>query len=345
MKQKMVMIVTILLLSISLSIPSAMGQAKAIKLQIASWNVPKDPNTEVLKAIAADLEQVSKGQITSDISFRALGKPEDYYDAAVAGICDIAYVGLPYTPGRFPISEVLGLPIKFPNNQITAKAHYELWKRGYLNKQFSDVHVICVGSTSPYVILWAKEIPNTLAAFKSKKVRSPGGPWSVLLEALGVVPVGVSVAESYMALEKGTIDGILQTWPAVPVFKLNEVSRYVTELNLTGFGFAVVMNKTSYDKLPPEARTALDNNAEKYSLLMGKMHQGFNEVGMKMIKDSKGLIQPLPAEEQKLVTARLRPIFDKWAKDTNAKGLPGTKVLDELYSILQTLGVKEPFPK
>jgi TRAP-type C4-dicarboxylate transport system substrate-binding protein len=319
--------------------------AEKIQLAIASWNVPKDPNTKVLKAIAEDLEKATGGTVTSNISFKALGKPTEYYDAVANGICDIAYVGLPYTPGRFPFSEMLGLPINLPTNVITTKAHYQLWKKGYLDEQFADVHPIAVGSTSPYNFFWGKEPVTDLAGFKGKKIRAPGGPWSALVEAVGGVPVSVAVGEMYMALERGTIDGILQTWPAVPVFKLHEVSGSMTEMNLCGFTFVVAMNKDSYQKLPPEAKKVLDQNAEKYSLIMGNAHHGFNQVGMKMMAGANRKVNKLSAADRNEMNKRINPIFKKWISDMEKRGLPGKKALDELYVILQDLGVKEPFVK
>jgi len=316
---------------------------KQMNLAIASWNVPKDPNTKALKAILADLEKATGGSVTGTISFKALGKPSAYYDAVSNGICDIAYVGLPYTPGRFPFSEMLGLPIYFPDNVITTKAHYGLWKEGYLNKQFGAAHTLCVGSTSPYNFFWAKEPVTTLEGFKGKKIRCPGGPWSALVEAIGGVPVSVSAGEMYMAIERGTIDGILQTWPAVPVFKLHEVCHAMTEMNLCGFAMAIFMNKDTYAKLPAAAKAMLEKNREKYSLIMGNAHNNFNKVGKKLMAKAK--IVKLSPEDQKQMGRLIKPIFNKWVQDMNARNLPGQKALDALHTILLDLGVKEPFFK
>ena len=342
----------ILLVSVLVSIfitPILAGSVwagKPLKLAIASWNVPKDPNSKVLQAIADDLAKITGGEITAEISYKALGKPQDYYDAVNMGICDIAYVGLPYTPGQFPFSEMLGLPIRFPDNLITTKAHYMLWKKGYLDKQFSDVKPLCVGSTSPYNFLWGgNEAVSTLAGFKGKKIRCPGGPWTAMTEALGGIPVSVSAAESYMAVERGVIDGIMQVWPAVPVFKLSEVCKHVTEMNLSGFGFAIVMNKGTYEKLPDSAKKMLEDNKEKYSMMMGGAHHKFNQFGMKMMIDAGGMITKLNAADAAEMDKRLKPLFDKWVKDMEKRKLPGKKALDDMYDFLVEQGVENPFEK
>ena len=328
-----------------LSIPVLQAEDKPIKLNVASWNVPNDPNTKVLEAISADLRESTGGTVTTEISFKTLGKAEDYYDGVVMGMCDMAYVGLPYTPGRFPMSEMLGLPILFPDNNTAAKAHYELLKKGYLDKQFKDVKVIAVGTTSPYNFIWGKQSVPTLADFKGKKIRCPGGPWTKFTEILGGVPVSVSAAESYMAVDKGIIDGLLQSWPAVPVFKINEVCKYVTQLNLTAFTFAIVVNPNTFNKLPQAAKDVLTHNVEKYSLHMGKAHDGFNQVGMKLMADAGAKVESLSPEDTAVMKKMFKPMFDEWVKEMDGKGLPGKKAMDDIYIALEAMGVKEPFVK
>jgi TRAP-type C4-dicarboxylate transport system substrate-binding protein len=173
----------------------------SIKLQLYSWNVPADPSTKVLEQIAKDLEEGTKGQVASQITFQSLGGPNDAYDIAVGGLADIVYVSLPYTPGRFPFTDMLGLPINFPTNTIAGKANYELLKRGYLDKQFADVRVLSVGSCSPYIFYWAKSVKADLDAFKGKKISASGGPWSDVVKALGGIPVGgIAAPDCYMSL-------------------------------------------------------------------------------------------------------------------------------------------------
>jgi TRAP-type C4-dicarboxylate transport system substrate-binding protein len=316
-----------------------------MKLAIASWNVQADPNTKVLMAIAEDLEKATGGRVTSDISFKALGKETTYYDAVANGICDIAYVALPYTRGAFPFSEMIGLPIHYPDNVITTKAHYALWKKGYLDKQFADVHTLSVGSMSPYNFFWTKEPVTTLAGFKGKKIRSPGGPWNELVEALGGVPVSITAGETYMAVERGTVDGVFWGWPAMPVFKLHEIVSSMTEINMLGFAFGVFMNKDTYKKLPDEAKAVLKNNAERYSLIMGNAHNGFNKIGMDLFAKANRKIYKLSAADQAKMRELIKPIFRKWVEGMEARNLKGEEALDALYVILQDLGVKEPFLK
>lgn len=341
------------LLGLMVVIPLLVGnctaaQEKTIKLMIYSWNVPKDPSTKALEQIAIDLKEATEGQVTADITFQSLGGPKDAYDVALKGLADIVYVSMPYTPGRFPFTDMLGLPIYFPDNTIAGKAHYELLKRGYLDKQFADVHVLSVGGCSPYIFYWGKKIDpaKTLHAFKGRKISASGGPWAGLVKALDAVPVGgLAAPDCYLALETGVVDAVLNLWAMVPVFKIHEISSHITNMSLCCFGNGIVINKKSYKKLPKKAKAVLDKNVEKYSLMQTAGFTNFNNVGKKIFLESGGTIHTLSETDTARMRERLKPIFDKWVDDMEARGLPGRNALDELYTILQDLGVKEPFAR
>lgn len=321
----------------------ASASAQAIKFHLASWNVPADPTSKVLEAIAADLKAATGGRVTSEISFQALGKPGDYYDALAGGLCDIAYIGLPYTPGRFPLSEGLMLPIAYPSNIIRVKTAYAMWKKGFFDQQFADIKVFAIANTVDFLFMWRKVSVTTLAGFKGKKVSAPGGIQTEMVAATGATPLNMPVTEIYSALETGVIDGACQGWPFIPVFKAQEVCKYATEPSRSAFPCVLAINKASYNKLPKEAQAVIDNNSEKYSLMQAEGFQKFNDLGKKMFLDAGGKIDILSPTYTAELDRLYKPIFGKWADGAKAKGLPADKFLDELYSVLVGLGVKQPF--
>lgn len=323
----------------------APAPAKPIKLHMASFNVPADPTTKVLEAIAADLEAATGGMVTADISFQALGKASEYYDALTGGLCDIAYIGLPYTPGRFHLSEGLMLPIPYPDNVFRVKAGYAMWQKGYFDKQFADIKVFAILNTVDFLYMWPEEPVTTLAGIKGKKLSAPGGVQTDMVEAVGGIPVSMPVQDIYVALETGVIDGACQGWPFIPVFKGHEVVKYATEPSRGAFPCLLAINKDSYKKLPKEAKAVIDNNTEKYSLMQAEGFKKFDELGKKILLDAGGRIDTLSAADIAEMDRLYKPIYDKWISDAEAQGLPGDKFLNDLYSVLEELGVKEPFAR
>lgn len=345
MKRIVYCIMTVFLVVLMISSGSSWAAEKTIKFHIAHWNVPADPNTKVLKAIAADLEKATEGRVKSEISWKALGKPGDYYDALVNGLCDIALFGPTYSPGRFPFSEMFTLPIYYPSNIVIVKAYYALWKKGYFDKRFKDFIPFAVGNHGPFQFMWRDKPILDLAGLKGKKVSAPYAILSEFVEAAGATPVGMPVTEVYVALDTGVLDGAFQIWPAMPVFKMHEVVKYVTEISLGSGPYVIGINKSSYKKLPKEAKEVIDNNHERYSLMMAQAFQGFNDLGKKIFLGAGGKLDKFPPVETKKLNERSKPIFAKWVKETEARGLPAQDALDELYSVLKGLGVETPFAR
>ena len=343
MKKIVCCLLAVMLVASILAGACAPAPEKPIKLHIASWNVPADPTTKVLEAIAADLEVATGGMVTAEISFQALGKPADYYDALTGGLCDIAYIGLPYTAGRFPLSEGLALPIAYPDNVIRVKAAYAMWQKGYFDEQFADIKVFAIANTVDFLYFWPKKPVTTLAEFKGKKISAPGIIQTDMIAAVGGVPINMPVTDIYSALETGVLDGCCQGWPAIPVFKFHEVAKFATEPSRSAFPCIIAINEDTYKKLPKEAKAVIDNNNEKYSMMQAEGFKNFDELGKKMLLDAGGKIDSLLPADIAEMDRLYKPLFDKWVSDTEAKGLPAEKFLDDLYSVLVELGMKEPF--
>lgn len=328
-----------------LTLSYSWAAGKEMKLHIAHWNVPKDPNTAVLKTIAKDIEEASDGNITSEISWKALGKPGDYYDALVNGLCDIALFGPTYSPGRFPITEMMTLPIYYPSNEVTVTAYYRLWKKGYLDKEFAKIHPIAVGNNATFLFMWRDKPVARLADLKGKKVSAPYTIHSQMVEKAGGTPVSMPVTEVYMALDTGVIDGSWQIWPAMPVFKLHEVVKYATDVSMSCGPYVIAVNKQTYKKLPGKVRDVLDQKHKEYSLMMAEAFQNFTNLGTKMFLDSGGKIEKFPPEDVAKLNDLYKPIIGDWVKQAKARGVAAEKALDELHNILVDLGVSKPFAR
>lgn len=342
---KRLYLVLIVAFSLVLALSNSWAADKGMKLHIAHWNVPKDPNTKVLQTIAKEMEEASGGTIKFEISWQALGKPGDYYDALVKGLCDIALFGPTYSPGRFPVAEMITLPIYYPSNRITVMSYYKLWKKGYLDKELSKIVPIAVGNNGGFLFMWHDKPVSTLAGLKGKKVSAPYTIHSKMVERAGATPVSMPVTEVYVALDTGVIDGSWQIWPGIPVFKLHEVVRYATDVSMSGGPYVIGINKSVYKKLPAKVREVLEKNDKRYSVMMADAFQGFTDLGRKIFLDSGGKITTFSPEDMAKLNKLYKPIFADWIKKYKARGVPAEKLLDEHYNILVDLGVKKPFAR
>ena len=83
-----------------------------IEMSVAIW-VPPVHHTvpDMLEPWAQELEKRTNGRLKLTLfTGSALGAPADHFDIAVEGAADIAIFNPGFTPGRFPLSEVIELP-------------------------------------------------------------------------------------------------------------------------------------------------------------------------------------------------------------------------------------------
>ena len=78
--------------------------------------------------------------------------------------------------------------------------------------------------------MWTKKPVKTLDDVKGLKIRSPGGHQTNYIKSLGAEPIFMPLGDVYMAMETGTIDGIVTCVPLVSPFKLHEVAKHAVVL-------------------------------------------------------------------------------------------------------------------
>jgi TRAP-type C4-dicarboxylate transport system substrate-binding protein len=125
-----IIIGSVLLTFITLMVTGTSASA-VIKLDLHHFGSPGEAHVVTFNKWGKELESKSSGKIKVTVTCgAALGKGTEYFDFVRTGIADIASVAFPYTPGRFPISEVFGLPINAPSAEIASKAFWQLYKKG-----------------------------------------------------------------------------------------------------------------------------------------------------------------------------------------------------------------------
>jgi TRAP-type transport system periplasmic protein len=336
-------LVTIVILGGFGSIAAA-ASAKPVELVLSTWSTPSVTGGRSFVPFAKEIEEKTGGRYKIRVAWGAsLGKTAEHYDLALKSMADIAMFGPSYTTGRFPMEEIVGLPIHFQTGEIATKALLQLWKKGYFAKELSDVKVLYMWSLPPYHILWGKKPASTLADIKNKKVRSGGGVWTATLNSIGAIPVGMAPTELYDAMSKGTIDGTFSGYGTLVAWKLIESVNYVTELGVGSLSFGVVMNKRVWDKLPKDVQAVFDSLSDKYSQMHCAEHIEDDAKGKDELIKRGAVITTLSPADKAQFTKVVRPVITKWVADGEAKGLPAKQELNDLQSILKASGVQDPF--
>src|SRR5512136_2709733 len=160
---------------------------------------------------------------------------------------------LSYTMGRFPLSEVLDLPLGSRSGLMATRLVNDFYDR-FKPKELDDVKVMYLHGHGPG-LLRTKTPVRTLEDLKGMKIRATGTS-AAIVSALGGAPVAMPMSDSYDALSRGVTQGILCPTESLQGWKLGEVVKYSTQDYGAAYSitFFVVMNKARWNSLPADVQ-------------------------------------------------------------------------------------------
>jgi TRAP-type C4-dicarboxylate transport system substrate-binding protein len=169
------------------------------------------------------------------------------------------------------------------------------------------------------VVLSATKPVHTMEDLKGMTLRGLGYIAEVV-SALGGTPRSIPMPESYEAVQKRVIDGLMIPMETLRAFRLAEVAKYVTECWQIGqvYTFYLVMNKEAWNKLPPNIQKIINEYPfeEKLATMWNEIDIDGKKYGME-----KGLkfFELSPQEVAKWKKA-VEPVLDKYVKSMVTAG-------------------------
>ena len=310
---------------------SIISTASATELKLATFEPPKAfIASKILAAWADKVNKCSNGALNVKMyAGGVLGSPPKQYDIVTSGVADISWTVLGYIGGQFPLSSVVELPFLTKTSKAGSRALNTLFEEGYLDKEMAGIKLIGLHSNPGYQIHMKDTKVVKPADFKGKKMRVPSKIAGTILKTLGATGVKVPAPGTSEALNKGVIDGTPFPYTAIGSFRLFDVTKYHTEVNITNATFGLIMNEGKYNGLSSAAKGCVDKHSGQWfadwaSNLIdtqnAKMRvQVENTPGHEITVASDSVL----AEYKKI----LAPIESDWLAEMKGKGLDGDAVL------------------
>lgn len=216
-------------------------------------------NAKLFTEWFAKIEDESEGTLKIEfVTGGASAKPQEVFDAVRAGIIDMGWSITSYNPGRFDAAGVVELPLLANGAEESSVAMAGLYEQGLFDGMDS-VKVLGL-ATADIARLHHSADVDGLSDFSGAKIRAAGGVLSAMIEEVGGVPVGIPAPSMAESLAKNVVDASANDWFALDGFKLIDVTKTHVDISLGTTGVYLVMNKSSFDKLPEAAKAAIDNN-------------------------------------------------------------------------------------
>jgi len=119
------------------------------------------------------------------------------------------------------------------------------------------------------------------------------------MRVLGANPQVMAFSEVYQALQTGVVDGLENVPSNLYTQKMHEVQKHMTVTNHGYIGYAVVVNKKFWEKLPADVRNQLDGAMKEATEYANKIAQQENEAALESIRKSGKTTVYMPTEAEK----------------------------------------------
>ncbi|MFC1846016.1 TRAP transporter substrate-binding protein [Chloroflexota bacterium] len=349
MKRFIVVTITVLLIG-ALILCSCGGQpapagtadtSETIELKCAfHLPAPSFPVKGPIKAWAKKIEEESGGRVKITLyPNAALVKMRDEYNAVETGLVDMVVFTPAITPGLFPRCELVMLPKLFPTAEVAGNVFHELIEKYCVDTELKNTKFLWV-LTFPPMNLHGTEQVYTLEEFKGKKIRTEGKVESWTVEALGATGLNMDTMEIFTSVERGLIDEFFFLWEGVLVFGFTEITQYRTKCDMFARGFPCVMNRDSWNSLPPDIQEIFTKNSgQAMSTKAGAEFDIANAESMALVADfdkevGNPAIHTLSEDENARWLEAVSPVIEQWASEGEAEGIPARAMLDDAHDLI-----------
>jgi TRAP-type C4-dicarboxylate transport system substrate-binding protein len=182
-------------------------------------------------------------------------------------------------------------------------------------------------TSHPYILITTKKQVKTLEDIKGLKIRVTGGPPTEQMRALGEVPILMPMPDTYLALDKGVIDGMGAPWEPILAHRLYEVVKYYTIVPLSAVYFSMPINKQKWESLPKDVRDGITSvsglegarfwGRNFFDRVEGAVDETVKKGGHTLVKYTVP-----PEEVERWTKVAGMPIWKEWVKRMESKGYP-----------------------
>jgi len=307
--------------------------AEKIELKLAHFM----PTMHVQHRMAFDpfaqkLAELTDGNVTVRIyPGGTLGNPKTMVDSIKNGITDIGFVIPSYVRGRFQRSSVFDLPFLFDGAVQQTEVMYELYEKHFA-EDYNQFKVLWFTAAPLSQVFTVKKPIKSMADFKGLKIRTGNAVETEGVKKLGGNPVGKTVDELNIMLQKGVVDGAFTAYSALNRYKLVGVVNHMTELNYSGALMVVLMNKKKWDALPDYAKKAIDQATPPTFGVSAARAFDYEDLENFKMAISKGIqYHTFTSEEKSKLRKGTTSMRSDWVKKMEKK-MPSQQILDDVVA-------------
>ncbi len=308
--------------------PEAPKAAEHVVFHLNHFMSPMHPvHVNQLEPLAREVAEKTQGRVEIVVHpGNALAAPGDTYDAVVSGVAGMGFVLPAYTPGRFPMTQILEYPFMFTSAlqaNLTAKDMTPMLRQ----YEYTDTQLLWFGGTDLGHMLMKTAAPN-LSSLKGKKLRSPGPIYNDVIKAIGGVEVSLPVSDLYDAMDRGIVDGTVMAPSALISFRLMETTNHIIEMNMYTTPLIFFANKELWNKVSPADQKIIMDIIDTFPERIGRQYDVEVQRAMDEARAKNKDIFTFSEADMATFHSLVDPLIKGWIAKLEAAGKPGQQLYD-----------------
>ncbi|MBF0278856.1 MAG: TRAP transporter substrate-binding protein DctP [SAR324 cluster bacterium] len=328
------------LLTIVLFANPAVAEAKVITIKFFNVSDCGDDGNIGMCWTMDEIERITDGNVKFQRFYNAsLVKGPEVLSAGKSGLGDFFLTSTNYFPKEMPYHSIFSVPLMGVDPRQVARAALELEMTDpNYQRELKEWNLTWVGqvtASGPITALVTKPV-RKLEDWKGVKVRTFGVYFPALLKSWGATPVALAWSETYDAISRGVVDGVMSLSSAmafaVPQY---EVTKFHIE-TLTGYlAHPIVMNTDKWNSLPENVKalfvalapSAMEHQARGSIEMKNKALEKYKAEGLEMV--------PFSDEIEKWHQLALPAVKEVWISQNKDKMPDPGAVWNKYVSLLE----------
>lgn len=265
------------------------------------------------------------------------------FESVASGIADMGTCYTQLNPGGFDLHFGIQLPGLLGDSSVGSMVFSEIYAK-YLREVYEkrNVYLARVGLT-PAQQLLSKEPIKTFDDMKGKRAWSVGKVANLAVASLGLTPVSLKISELYPGFQSGVIDVAPMHDAGAPLFRLTDIAKFRTPVNLWTNPNEHCVNKKRWDELPQPVQTYLYHWFQVWTQVESQLYFDEEAKRAREFMTQKGIVTvELSDADKRKVTEAYARMTDEWIKEQESAGRSAKAMISEIKSLKQTYDAMSP---
>ena len=337
-----------------LVLSSSYVNAKTITLRWAEQTPPKGVRGEVVTWMTGEIAKRTEGRVKVEMHWgSSLVKRKEMLRGVMLGTADVGTVNVAFHPAQLRTWGLFNTFMRGPSDPDVVtwtkrkvfdtvpefKAELEKWNQRYIT--FFNYLPSALALTEPI---------TSTADMKGKRMRAPSTWLLAMLEAIGATPVSMPWGEVYVALQRGTIDGVLTSLDSYYRYSIDEVAKHYLyhKSQWQPQPILITINNDTWASIEPKDRDIILKIGQEANAMENRLNSTSWEECMEGMKKRSGAVFTEMSEAEINAWATMPAVAalpDRWVEEAKKAGYDNAQqIMETVRGIIQE-GMKKEVAK